>query len=142
MFDLLAVSAATVLTLVMRPVGAFVFGRLADHFGRRPVLMIKHCGLFAAEFFRPPFVPAWPGCSVVRALFGVGMGGIWGIGSTLSRWRPSSPKSRGFVCRACCNRVTRRDTILLASVVYGLGLCSCRLARHVHGRPFYPPPWR
>ena len=35
-----AVSWATFFTLAMRPVGAFLFGRLADHFGRRPVMMI------------------------------------------------------------------------------------------------------
>src|SRR5579863_2902 len=43
------VAFATMLTLACRPVGAFIFGRLADHFGRRPRPDAGHCALFAPE---------------------------------------------------------------------------------------------
>ena len=39
--DVTVVTVAILLTLAMRPVGAFLFGRAADHYGRRPVLMVN-----------------------------------------------------------------------------------------------------
>jgi SHS family lactate transporter-like MFS transporter len=91
----IAVAAATTLTLAFRPVGAFLFGRLADRFGRRPVLManIAFYSLFGAatafSFDLTSFL-------VIRALFGVAMGGIWGIGASLAM-ETIKPQSRGFV---------------------------------------------
>src|SRR5665213_4358757 len=68
------VTLAVTLTLAFRPVGAFIFGRLADKYGRRPVLManIAIYSLFSAS---TAFVPDLTTFFIVRALFGIGMGG-------------------------------------------------------------------
>jgi SHS family lactate transporter-like MFS transporter len=89
------VTLAVTLTLAFRPVGAFIFGRLADKYGRRPVLManIAIYSLFSAS---TAFVPDLTTFFIVRALFGIGMGGVWGIGASLSM-ETVNPKSRGFV---------------------------------------------
>ena len=78
-----AVAYATTLTLAMRPVGAFIFGRLADRYGRRPVLMIN-IGIYSLLSFATAFSPSITGLLIIRALFGVGMGGIWGVASSLA----------------------------------------------------------
>ena len=70
-------------TLLMRPVGALVFGQLAERFGRRPTLMVNvvSYSLFAvASAFAPTF--GW--FLATRALFGVAMGGEWGVGAALA----------------------------------------------------------
>jgi SHS family lactate transporter-like MFS transporter len=81
-------------TLLMRPVGALLFGALAEKIGRRPTLMINvvSYSLFAvASAFAPTFV--W--FLATRALFGVAMGGEWGVGAALAL--ESLPaKGRGF----------------------------------------------
>ena len=90
-----AVSLGIALTLMMRPAGAFVFGWLADRFGRRPVLMIDVL-LFAGLELASGFAPNLPTLLVLRLLFGFAMGGEWGIGASLAL--ESIPaKSRGIV---------------------------------------------
>jgi SHS family lactate transporter-like MFS transporter len=89
------VSLALTLTLAARPVGAFIFGRLADRYGRRPVLMadvVLYSLLALASAFSPNLVVLL----ILRTLFGVAMGGEWGIGASLAL--ESVPaKSRGVV---------------------------------------------
>ena len=83
------------LTLAMRPLGALIFGRLADRFGRRPVLMLDVI-LFAVFEAVSALAPSLTVLLVVRTLFGIAMGGEWGIGASLAM--ESIPaKSRGFV---------------------------------------------
>ncbi len=89
------VSVALMLTLAARPVGAFLFGRLADRFGRRPVLMadvIAYSLLALASAFSPNLTVLL----ILRTLFGVAMGGEWGIGSSLAL-ETVPAKSRGVV---------------------------------------------
>jgi SHS family lactate transporter-like MFS transporter len=89
------VSTAVLLTLGMRPVGAFLFGRLADRFGRKPTLMWN---ILAYSFLElaSGFAPSMTMLLLVRALFGVAMGGEWGVGSALTMETiPAS--ARGFV---------------------------------------------
>jgi SHS family lactate transporter-like MFS transporter len=89
------VSTAVLLTLGMRPVGAFLFGRLADRFGRKPTLVWNILAYSALEL-ASGFAPNMTTLLIVRALFGVAMGGEWGIGSALTMETiPSS--ARGFV---------------------------------------------
>jgi len=89
------VSTALLLTLAMRPVGAFLFGRLADRFGRKPALM-WNIAAFSILELASGFAPTMTTLLIVRALFGVAMGGEWGIGSALTMESiPAS--SRGFV---------------------------------------------
>jgi SHS family lactate transporter-like MFS transporter len=83
------------LTLAARPLGALIFGRLADRFGRRPVLMFDIV-LFSLLEVASAFSPSLTVLLVLRFLFGVAMGGEWGIGASLAM--ESIPaQSRGFV---------------------------------------------
>jgi len=89
------VAFSLTLTLAMRPLGAFIFGRLADRFGRRPVLMVDIV-LFAVLEAASALAPSLAVLLVVRALFGIAMGGEWGIGASLAM--ESIPaKARGAV---------------------------------------------
>src|SRR5665213_2622705 len=89
------IAFAITLTLAMRPVGAFIFGRLADRFGRRPVLMAD-VGIYSVLGLATAFAPNLISFIVIRALFGVAMGGEWGIGASLTM-ETVKPESRGFV---------------------------------------------
>ena len=80
------------ITLAMRPVGALVLGSLADRFGRRRPLVL--CVLyFSIITALTPFAPSYLVFVILRALYGIGMGGYWGIGASLvmesspRRWR-------------------------------------------------------
>jgi SHS family lactate transporter-like MFS transporter len=80
------------MTLAMRPVGAFLFGLLADRFGRRVPLMANVIYFSVIEVLCG-FAPNYTVFLVLRALYGIGMGGEWGIGASLAmesipqRWR-------------------------------------------------------
>jgi len=89
------VSTAVLLTLGMRPVGALLFGRLADRFGRKPTLMWNILAYSVLEM-ASGFAPSMTALLVIRALFGVAMGGEWGIGSALTM-ETIPPSARGFV---------------------------------------------
>jgi len=89
------VTTAVLLTLGMRPVGALLFGRLADRFGRKPTLMWNILAYSVLEMLSG-FAPSMTALLAIRALFGVAMGGEWGIGSALTMETiPTS--ARGFV---------------------------------------------
>jgi SHS family lactate transporter-like MFS transporter len=90
-----AVTFGILLTLAARPIGALLFGRLADRFGRRPVLMVDVL-LFSALELACAFAPSLTALLVLRFLFGIAMGGEWGIGASLAL--ESVPiKARGLV---------------------------------------------
>lgn len=86
---------ALLLTLSARPVGAFIFGRLADRYGRRPILQIDVL-LYSVLAFASAFSPNVTVFLILRGLFGVAMGGEWGIGSSLTM-EHIKPESRGVV---------------------------------------------
>jgi SHS family lactate transporter-like MFS transporter len=67
----------------MRPVGALLFGLLAERFGRRPVLMLNVVS-FSVFAVASAFAPTFGVFLVARALFGIGMGGEWGVGAALA----------------------------------------------------------
>jgi len=77
------VALAITLTLMMRPLGAFVFGLLGDKFGRRIPLMADIIFYSVIELFTA-FAPNFTVFLILRALFGVGMGGEWGLGASLA----------------------------------------------------------
>ena len=83
------------LTLAMRPVGAFLFGYLADRYGRRPILMFDIL-LYTALELASAFAPSLTVLLILRALFGIAMGGEWGIGSSLTM-ETVPPRVRGVV---------------------------------------------
>ncbi len=71
------------LTLMMRPLGAFIFGFLGDKFGRRIPLMGDIIFYSVIELLTA-FAPNFTVFLILRALFGVGMGGEWGLGASLA----------------------------------------------------------
>jgi SHS family lactate transporter-like MFS transporter len=78
-----AVLGAVFMTQAFRPVGALLFGMLADRYGRRPVLMINILGFSVIEL-ACAFAPSLTVLLVLRALFGIAMGGEWGVGAALT----------------------------------------------------------
>src|SRR6202789_1299540 len=70
-------------TLLMRPVGAVVFGALAEKFGRRPTLMINVVS-YSVFVMASALAPTFGWFLAMRALFGVAMGGEWGVGAALA----------------------------------------------------------
>src|SRR6516162_7326103 len=125
-----AVAYALFLTLAMRFVGAFIFGRIGDIWGRRPALMLdilcySIIGALAA------FSPNLAVFLILRALFGVAMGGEWGLVSSLAM-ESIPPQSRGLVSGVLqCGYPTG---FLLAAIAYGV----------LYGRAFgdYTVGWR
>ena len=89
-----AVVAAVSLTLAMRPVGAFLFGLMADRFGRRPTLMVDIIAYSVFEL-ASAFAPSLKVLLVMRALFGIAMGGEWGVGAALA-FETLPAEGRGF----------------------------------------------
>src|SRR6202030_3571096 len=87
-----AVALTLTASLVMRPVGAFVFGLMADRFGRRPVL-IGNILFFSAMEVMSGLAGSYRVFFGLRLLYGIGMGGNWGVGASLalesapSKWR-------------------------------------------------------
>jgi SHS family lactate transporter-like MFS transporter len=89
-----AVLEAVFLTLVFRPVGAFLFGMMADRFGRRPTLMVDIIAYSVFEL-SSAFAPSLKVFLITRALFGIAMGGEWGVGAALA-FETLPAEGRGF----------------------------------------------
>ena len=111
-----AVAYALFLTLAMRFVGAFIFGRIGDLWGRKPALMLDilcYSVIGAAAAFSPNLTVFL----ILRALFGVAMGGEWGLGSSLAM-ESIPPQSRGIVSGVL--QCGYPSGFLLAAIAYGL----------------------
>ena len=78
-----AIALSITVTLAFRPVGAFIFGLLADRYGRRLPLMLDLVFYSAVEVLSG-LAPDYRTFLVLRALFGIGMGGEWGVGASLA----------------------------------------------------------
>jgi MFS transporter, SHS family, lactate transporter len=107
---------AVVLTLATRPIGAFLFGIAADKYGRRPILMLNII-LFSLFEFASGFAPNLATLMILRALYGVAMGGEWGVGASLTM-ETIPQQSRGFVSGLL--QAGYPSGYLLASLVYAL----------------------
>ena len=115
----------TFATLAMRPVGAVVFGLLADRYGRRKPLMANVVFFSLIELFCG-FAPNYTVFLILRTIYGIGMGGEWGVGASLAmesapgKWRGilsgivQSGYSIGYLLAAVAARV-----ILPLSPVWG-----------------------
>src|SRR5579863_1086143 len=89
-----AIAQAVFLTLAMRPIGAFLFGFMADRFGRRPTLMLDIIAFSVFEL-ASALAPSLKIFLIMRACFGVAMGGEWGVGAALV-FETLPTKGRGF----------------------------------------------
>jgi SHS family lactate transporter-like MFS transporter len=89
-----AVTEAVFITLAFRPVGAFLFGMMADRFGRRVTLMVDIIAYSVFEL-ASAFAPSLKVFIITRALFGIAMGGEWGVGAALA-FETLPAEKRGF----------------------------------------------
>src|SRR5437867_12339899 len=108
-----AIAATLTITLAFRPVGAFIFGLLADRYGRRLPLMLDLVFYSVVEVLSG-LAPNYTTFIVLRALFGIGMGGEWGVAASLTmekvppRWRGvlsgflQEGYAVGYLLAACC----------------------------------------
>ncbi|MBU6401075.1 MAG: MFS transporter [Verrucomicrobia bacterium] len=111
--DIPAVALTISVTLAFRPVGALVFGLMADRYGRRLPLMLDLVFYSVIEVWSG-LAPDYTTFLVLRALFGIGMGGEWGVGASLAmekvppRWRGvlsgllQEGYAVGYLLAACC----------------------------------------
>ncbi len=113
--DIADVSFAILLTLAMRPIGALLFGRAADRWGRRPTLMIDVLFYSILEF-TSGFAPSLTALLLLRALYGIAMGGEWGVGASLAM-ETVPPHARGLVSGLLQSGYP--TGYFLASIVYG-----------------------
>jgi SHS family lactate transporter-like MFS transporter len=90
-----AIAFSLLLTLLFRPVGAFVFGLLADRYGRKLPLMLDLVFYSVIEVLSG-LAPNYTSFLVLRALFGIGMGAEWGVGASLVMEKVA-PRWRGVV---------------------------------------------
>ncbi len=81
--------------LAMRPLGAIIFGIMADRLGRRLPLMINVI-FYAIVSVLSGLAPSYQVFLLLRMLFGVGMGGEWGVGASLAL-ESASPRLRGLL---------------------------------------------
>jgi SHS family lactate transporter-like MFS transporter len=118
-------------TLAMRPVGAFLFGAMAERYGRRPTLILNVVAFSAFEL-ASALAPTLTSFLVCRAFFGIAMGGVWGVGAALAletlpaegRGFFSGLLQEGYVCGN-----------LLAALLYAT------LFPHLHGTGLFTN-WR
>ena len=114
--DITDVTVAIMLTLAMRPIGAYLFGRAADHWGRRPTLMVNIL-LYSILEFLSGLAPSLTVLLILRSLYGIAMGGEWGVGASLTM-ESIPPHARGFVSGLLQSGYP--TGYLLASIVYAL----------------------
>ncbi len=113
--DVKAVAQGIFLTLAFRPVGALVFGWLAEKYGRRPILMANVISFSVVEV-ASAFAPNLATLLALRALFGFAMGGEWGVGAALAL-ETLPAKGRGFFSGLLQEGYALG--YMLASVVFG-----------------------
>src|SRR5712691_5407261 len=89
------IAFALTVTLAMRPIGAIVFGIMADRLGRRLPLMINVI-FYAIISVLSGLAPSYQSFLLLRMLFGIGMGGEWGVGASLAL-ESASPRLRGLL---------------------------------------------
>jgi SHS family lactate transporter-like MFS transporter len=99
-----AILLAPTLTLISRPVRAYLFGRAADRYGRRPILMATIVTYSTIELLSA-FAPNLTIFLALRLLFGVALGGEWGVGTSLTM-ETVPPHWRGTASEPASGRVS------------------------------------
>ncbi len=90
-----AIALTITASLVTRPIGAFVFGLLADRYGRR-VILIANIVFYSLMEVLSGLAPSYQVFFALRLLYGIGMGGNWGVGASLAM-ESAPPKWRGML---------------------------------------------
>ncbi|WP_370558992.1 MFS transporter [Edwardsiella tarda] len=114
--DVEQVTLAILLTLAVRPIGALIFGRAAEKYGRRPILMLNIICFSLFELLSAA-APSLLIFMLLRVLYGVAMGGIWGVASSLTM-ETIPDRSRGLMSGIF--QAGYPFGYLLAAVIYGL----------------------
>jgi MFS transporter, SHS family, lactate transporter len=127
--DIPSVTATLFLTLAMRPLGAFFFGIMADRFGRRPTLMINILFYSVVEFLSG-LAPSLTALVILRGLYGIAMGGEWGVGASLTM-ETIPVKARGVVFRIAPGRLSMWVSVSGCAVWHLVPFSW--LARNVYG---------
>ena len=144
------VTKAIFYTLALRPVGALLFGMMADRFGRRPTLMLNIVAFSVLEL-ASAFAPSLTAFLVLRAMFGVAMGGEWGVGAALT-FETLPKEGRGFF-----SGLLQEGYVvgyLLAAILYGtlfthvgwrgmfmIGALPALLVVHIRSNVDESPAW-
>ncbi|MFC0140586.1 MFS transporter [Erwinia mallotivora] len=110
------VSIAIMLTLAVRPIGALLFGRLAEKYGRRPILMLNIVAFSLFELLSA-WSPTLGTFLAFRIIYGIAMGGIWGVASSLAM-ETIPDRSRGMMSGFF--QAGYPAGYLLASIIFGL----------------------
>jgi SHS family lactate transporter-like MFS transporter len=110
------IALSVTLTLAFRPLGAIIFGLLADRYGRRIPFMIDLIFYSTIEVLTG-FVHSYRAFLILRALFGIGMGGEWGVGASLTMEKVP-PKLRGLLSGLLQEGYAAG--YLLAAIAYGV----------------------
>src|SRR5260221_13164357 len=80
------IALSLALTLGFRPVGAFIFGLLADRYGRRLPLMLDFVFYSVIEVLSV-LAPNYATFMLLLSLFVIGMGRELGVGGSLATWK-------------------------------------------------------
>ena len=128
---LTTITEAIFWTLVMRPLGALIFGAMAERFGRRPTLMINVVSFSIFELLSA-VAPSLTSFLILRALFGIAMGGEWGVGAALAL-EVLPAERRGFFSGLLQEGYVAGN--LLAAALFAL------VFPHLHGSGVFAP-WR
>jgi SHS family lactate transporter-like MFS transporter len=145
------VTLAITCTLAMRPVGALLFGWAADRFGRHPTLMVNIIAYSVLELASAA-APSLATLIVLRGLYGVAMGGEWGVGAALAL-ESAPPESRGAISGILQQGYA--VGYLMAALLFGLlfstigwrgmfvvGALPALLVLHIRANVPESPTWR
>jgi MFS transporter, SHS family, lactate transporter len=145
----------TTVTLLMRPVGALLFGMWADRIGRRTPLIVD-VSFYSIVGFACAFAPNYAVLLVLRLLYGIGMGGEWGLGAALAMEK-IPPEKRGFfsgvlqqgysvgyLLSAVAFLIVRQVDVGIASwrLLFGLSILPALISLYVRQRVGESEAWK
>jgi MFS transporter, SHS family, lactate transporter len=145
----------TTVTLLMRPVGALLFGIWADRAGRR-IPLIVDVSFYSLVGFACAFAPNYAVLLVLRLLYGIGMGGEWGLGAALAMEKIPTERrgffsgvlqqgySVGYLLAAVAYIVVRQIDVGIPSwrILFGFSILPALVALYVRQRVGESEAWQ